>query len=79
MREGGRARDLALIVPVIGLFALMPPLVGLFVGGAVAGVPLILAYLFGVWLALIFVALLLARRLKGQAEARDESGSTASS
>ena len=64
MRESGRARDLALIVPVAGLFAMMPPLVGLFVGGTLAGVPLLLADRFGVWLVLILAALLVARRLK---------------
>ncbi len=60
-----RARDLALILPFIGMAALMPPLVGLFVGSTIAGVPLILAYLFGLWLALILAALMVAWRLKG--------------
>jgi hypothetical protein len=59
-----RARDLALILPFIGLVALIPPLIGLFAGGSLSGVPLILAYLFGVWLALILAALMVARRLK---------------
>lgn len=59
-----RLRDAAVLLPAIGVFLLMPPAINLFTGTRlVAGVPLIVAYLFGVWLALIACAGLLARRL----------------
>ena len=64
-----RTRDLAFIVPLLGVILMMPPLVGLFArpGAGIAGVPLIVVYLFGLWLALILAALILARHL-GKAE-----------
>lgn len=59
-----RLRDAAVVLPLVGLFLLMPPVITLFVRPAeVAGVPLIVAYLFGVWLALIGCAALLGRRI----------------
>lgn len=59
-----RLRDAAVLLPAIGVFLLMPPAINLFTGTRlVAGVPLIVVYLFGVWLALIACAGLLARRL----------------
>ncbi len=58
-----RLRDAAVVLPLVGLFLLMPPVITLFVRPAeIAGVPLIVAYLFGVWLALIGCAALLGRR-----------------
>ncbi len=68
MADNGRrrARDLALIVPAFGVIALMPPLIGLFArpDTGVFGIPLIVIYLFGLWLALILMALLVASRLR---------------
>lgn len=59
-----RLRDAGALLPAIGAFLLMPPVITLFAGAQqVAGVPLIVVYLFGVWLALIACAALLARRL----------------
>lgn len=59
-----RARDAAALLPLLGLFLLMPPVVTLFVAAIdIAGVPLIVVYVFGVWLSLIVCAALLARRL----------------
>jgi len=59
-----RARKLALLPPLLGLFLLMPPFVTLFVGaGRPFGVPLIVVYLFGTWIALIVAAAWLARGL----------------
>ncbi len=64
-----RARDLAILLPVLGTVLLVPPLVGLFARGdaRIVGVPLVVLYLFGLWLALIVGALLLTRRLGGTA------------
>ncbi|HEX7044578.1 MAG TPA: hypothetical protein VF203_08180 [Burkholderiales bacterium] len=63
--RSARARDAAALLPVLGVFLFMPPVITLFVAKLhIAGVPLIVAYLFGVWLALIACAALLARRLR---------------
>ena len=63
-RDPARAVDAAKVLPVIGVFLLMPPMITLFaVIADVGGIPLVVAYLFGVWLALIVCAALLARRL----------------
>lgn len=63
-REAARIVDAARVLPILGVFLLMPPVITLFAGIAdVAGVPRVVVYLFGVWLALIVCAALLARRL----------------
>lgn len=68
--DDGTAASAAVALPLAGLFLLMPPLVTLFARGAsVAGLPLIVIYLFGVWVALIGGAALLARRLARTAPA----------
>jgi hypothetical protein len=62
--DPGRARDWARVVTLLGVVLLMPPAVTLFVTDArIGGMPLIVAYLFAVWLALIGCARLLAHRL----------------
>ena len=62
--DPARITDAARILPLIGVFLLMPPLVTLFAAPVdVGGVPLIVIYLFGVWFALIGCAAWLARRL----------------
>ena len=46
-----RLQAAAVLLPCIGLFLVMPPVIGLFaVPRDVAGIPLIVLYLFGVWL-----------------------------
>ncbi len=62
--DPSRAVDAAKALPALGVFLLMPPTITLFaVLADVAGIPLIVVYMFGVWLALIACAGLLARRL----------------
>ena len=62
--RSARARDAARLLPLLGLFLLMPPVISLFaVPVDIAGVPLIVLYLFGVWLALVLGAALLGRSL----------------
>ncbi|HKU84945.1 MAG TPA: hypothetical protein VJV77_01260 [Casimicrobiaceae bacterium] len=62
--DPGRARDLARIVTLLGTVLFLPPVVLLFATDArIGGMPLIVVYLFGVWLALIGCARLLAHRL----------------
>ena len=58
------ARDAATVLPVVTSILLMPPVILIFaVPAALAGIPLILIYIFGVWAAVIAAAVLLARRL----------------
>ncbi|MGO1118835.1 hypothetical protein ACTL6U_09025 [Rhodovibrionaceae bacterium A322] len=74
--EAGKLRDAAILLPLLGLFLLMPPAIGLF-GNATAltGVPLIVLYIFGVWLVLIYLAYRLSLRLKDLTP-NDEGNST---
>lgn len=56
--------DAAVALPLFGLLLLMPPLISLFATGLeIGGVPLIVLYVFGVWIALIVCTALLARHL----------------
>ncbi|HEY9568789.1 MAG TPA: hypothetical protein VIR38_11915, partial [Thalassobaculum sp.] len=62
-----KARDAILVVTVFGALMLVPPILPFFARPvALLGVPLILVYVFGVWLALIVTARILARRLPEQ-------------
>lgn len=62
--NGRRARDAAGILPFVGIVLLFPPFVYIFAAPVlVAGVPLIVVYVFGVWAALILVAFLVSRML----------------
>lgn len=62
--DDSRAPSAAVALPLLGLFLLMPPVITLFARGAgIAGVPLIVLYVFGVWIALIVCAALLAPHL----------------
>jgi hypothetical protein len=62
-----RTRNLAVLLPLVGLFLLMPPFITVFGGTARPwGVPLIVAYLFGAWAALLAGAAWLAHALRPQ-------------
>lgn len=66
------ARDAAMVLPFVAMLLLMPPLVLIFTAPLhVAGIPLIVLYIFGVWGAVILGAFLTARRL---ASLREEAG-----
>lgn len=59
-----RTLRLALCLPLLGLFLLMPPALLVFgIPITIAGVPLIVVYIFGVWSFLIAGAYMLTRRL----------------
>jgi len=74
-----RARDAAIVLPLLGLVLLMPPVIALFaVPIRVGGVPLIVVYVFGVWLALVLGAALLGRALQPRAPAPPDGCSTPS-
>jgi membrane protein implicated in regulation of membrane protease activity len=63
--DPARIGDAARLLPIVGAFLLMPPIITLFVGdGDIAGVPSVVVYLFGTWLALIGCAAWLARRVR---------------
>jgi len=62
--HSGAAPDAAAVLPLFGVFLLMPPIITLFASGLdIRGVPLIVVYVFSVWIALIVCAALLAKRL----------------
>lgn len=57
-----KARDAALALPLIGLVLIMPPIAQIFgIPGRIFGVPVIVAYLFLVWAALIWAARRISR------------------
>lgn len=69
MRDGEAdrrgARDAAAILPFVCVVLLFPPLVYIFaVPVKLAGVPLVVVYLFGVWAIIIAIAFLVSRRLE---------------
>jgi len=65
--DDGTTPSAAVALPLLGLFLLMPPVITLFAKGAgFAGVPLIVVYVFGVWVALIACAAWLARCLDSE-------------
>ncbi len=60
-----RFSDTAIVLPLAGTFLLMPPFIRVFVTGTdIAGIPVVVAYLFAVWFALILVAWRLAAPLR---------------
>lgn len=59
-----RAHSAAVVVPVLGLFLLLPPFITLFTGDVqLLGIPLIVIYIFGVWVVLLVFTAWLARHL----------------
>jgi hypothetical protein len=58
-------RDAAAILPVAAIFLLLPPVILIFSAPLlIAGIPLIVLYVYGVWACLILVALLVALRVE---------------
>lgn len=69
-----KARDRAAIVPLVGAVLLLPPVAGIFrIDAGVAGLPMIVVYVFAVWAGLIAAAALLAPTLQ-EPEAGEEPG-----
>lgn len=59
-----RLRSAAVVVPLLGAFLLLPPFLPLFAAPVrVFGLPLIAAYIFGVWLLLVLATWALTRAL----------------
>jgi putative effector of murein hydrolase LrgA (UPF0299 family) len=65
-QPSGRVRDAAVLLPLLGLVLFVPPVITLFAKAqwGVAGVPLIVVYVFTTWIALIGAAAALARKLE---------------
>ncbi|MCP5071974.1 MAG: hypothetical protein GY947_01600 [Rhodobacteraceae bacterium] len=60
-----KTRDSAALLPLLGIFLLLTPLISAFTRGVQErGIPSIVAYVFGVWIVLIVLAAVLARRLQ---------------
>lgn len=60
-----RIADLAVLAPVLVFMLLVPPLIGLFaVETSVFGAPMIVVYLFGVWLLAIVIAAFISRKAR---------------
>ncbi len=60
---GRRFRDLAALLPLLGILLLATPVVSIFTqSGTVFGLPATIFYVFGVWAGLILLAFGLARR-----------------
>jgi uncharacterized membrane protein YdjX (TVP38/TMEM64 family) len=59
-----RTKDAAVLLPFVVLLLLVPPVILAFAAPAmVAGIPLIVVYVYGVWTIAVLVAFLVARRL----------------
>ena len=59
-----KTRDTAMLLPLVGAFLLLSPLITIFVAPATLfGLPSIFVYIFGVWLGLVLLARALAQRL----------------
>ncbi|MCG6859633.1 MAG: hypothetical protein LJE67_16375 [Salaquimonas sp.] len=70
-------RDIATALPFLAVVLLTSPLIVAFSSPVnIFGVPMIVAYLFSVWIAVIVIAFVVARRLERaeHAEAEQESG-----
>jgi len=59
-----KLRDGAMLLPVIGAFLLLSPLITVFASPATLfGIPSVFLYIFGVWLGLVVIARTMAQRL----------------
>lgn len=66
-------RDAATVLPFVAGVLLMPPLIHIFAAPVtIAGIPLIVVYVFLVWAAVIIGAYVLARRLARLAAGPDD-------
>jgi hypothetical protein len=63
-----RTREAAVLIPLLGVFLILPPILGLFDGPhSVAGIPLLHLYLCAVWFGLVVASFWLSRRLAREA------------
>ncbi|WP_421997330.1 hypothetical protein [Reyranella sp.] len=71
--DAQRTRDAATLLPVAAAALLLPPFILVFAAPlTVAGIPLIVVYVFAVWAAIILGAWLLSRGLARMPEVDDD-------
>lgn len=71
MNTPRRIRLIAFFLPIAGLILLMPPMVFVFDRpGTLFGIPIIIAFLFFVWLSMILATYFLQRHLELPSSAR---------
>ena len=69
-----KARDRALILPLIGLIVLLPPVAGIFqLDLRILGIPFTALYLFFIWGLLILGAALISRQLRNSGSHNENS------
>ena len=64
-RRSRKRRELALFLPILGAIAFTSPVLDMF-GETNATLVLKVVYIFGIWIALILLTLLLSRSLKSE-------------
>ncbi len=64
---GRKIRDLAALLPLLGVVFFASPLISAITGGEEGGLPNAVLYIFAIWGALIATAFVLSRLLKGEA------------
>ena len=69
VRRSRKLREMALIIPVIGILVFVTPMLDMFGQGS-AGLGTRVLYIFGLWFVLILCAFLLSRRLKSEVRDR---------
>lgn len=71
-----RVRDIACVVPFVATLLFLPPVILVFSAPVtLAGIPLIVVYLYIAWAALIFATFLVARHLdRDEADQQDGRG-----
>ena len=73
--EARGARDAASVLPFVVTVLFVPPIILIFAAPlSLAGVPLIVLYLFGVWALAIVAAFMLARKLAPKPPAHGREG-----
>ena len=70
-RAERKARDIAFVLPLIGLIAFSPPFIVLFAGAeTLFGAPLIVVYVFAAWIGLIIAARAIVEHLPDEPDGR---------
>ncbi len=73
-----KARDRAVILPLVGAILFLPPVAAIFrMDVALAGIPLLVLYIFAVWAGLIVAAAALAPRLRESDAAVEDAAAEA--
>lgn len=74
--DRAKLKGLAIALPVFGTILLVPPLTQIFVTkGTIFGVPLIVFYLFSIWIVLIGASFLISRKITDTDEPTEPASS----